>query len=80
MEKQAPCRDPNAGLDPETPGSCPGPKASAKPLSHPGIPLSQPFKGLSHTAALTVNILANNIGISKYINQVLINNEGRKRQ
>ena len=26
------------GLDPRTPGSCPGPKAGAKPLSHPGIP------------------------------------------
>ena len=28
----------DAGLDPGTPGSCPGPKAGAKPLSHPGIP------------------------------------------
>ena len=36
-EKQAPCQEPDAGLDPETPGSCPGPKAGAKPLSHPGI-------------------------------------------
>ena len=38
-EKQAPCREPNAGLDPGTPGSHPGPKAGAKPLSHPGIPV-----------------------------------------
>ena len=37
-EKQAPCREPNVGLDPGTPGSHPGPKAGAKPLSHPGIP------------------------------------------
>ena len=37
-EKQAPCREPDVGLDPRTPGSCPGPKAGAKPLSHPGIP------------------------------------------
>ena len=37
-EKQAPCREPDAGLDPGTPGSCPGVKAGAKPLSHPGIP------------------------------------------
>ena len=37
-EKQAPCREPNAGLDPRSPGSHPGPKAGAKPLSHPGIP------------------------------------------
>ena len=38
-EKQAQCREPSVGLDPRTPGSRPGPKAGAKPLSHPGIPL-----------------------------------------
>ena len=32
-------RAPDVGLDPGTPGSRPGPKAGAKPLSHPGIPL-----------------------------------------
>ena len=37
-EKQAPCREPDVGLDPRTPGSCPGPKAGPKLLSHPGIP------------------------------------------
>ena len=37
-EKQAPCIEPDAGLNPGIPGSCPGPKASAKLLSHPGIP------------------------------------------
>ena len=26
------------GLDPGSPGSCPEPKAGAKPLSHPGFP------------------------------------------
>ena len=36
-EKQAPSREPDVGLDPETPGSRPGPKAGAKPLNHPGI-------------------------------------------
>ena len=36
-EKQAPCREPDMGLDPRTPGSLPGPKAGAKPLSYPGI-------------------------------------------
>ena len=41
-EKQAPCRKPDVGLDPGTPGSCPGPKAGAKPLRHPGIPI-RPF-------------------------------------
>ena len=38
-QKQAPCSEPDVGLDPGTPGSRPGPKAGAKPLSHPGIPL-----------------------------------------
>ena len=38
-EKQAPCREPDVGLDPWSPGSHPGPKAGAKPLHHPGIPL-----------------------------------------
>ena len=37
-EKHAPCREPDEGLDPRTPGSHPGPKAGAKPLSHPGVP------------------------------------------
>ena len=37
-EKQAPCREPNTGLNPGTPGSCSGPKAGAKPLRPPGIP------------------------------------------
>ena len=37
-EKQAPYWEPDAGLDPGTPESRPGPKAGAKPLSHPGIP------------------------------------------
>ena len=38
-EKQAPCRKPNAGLDPRTPESLPEPKADTQPLSHPGVPL-----------------------------------------
>ena len=38
-EKQAPCREPDVGLGPRTPGSHPGPKAGAKPLRHPGIPI-----------------------------------------
>ena len=37
-EKQAPCRKPDVGLDPGTPGSHPEPKADAQPLSHPGVP------------------------------------------
>ena len=39
-EKQAPCREPNVGLDPRTPGPLPGLKAGAKPLSQPGVPLT----------------------------------------
>ena len=31
-------REPDVGFDPGYPGSRPGPKAGAKPLSHPGIP------------------------------------------
>ena len=38
-EKQAPRREPDVGLDPGTPGSCPEPKADAQPLSHPGCPV-----------------------------------------
>ena len=37
-QAKAPCREPNVGLDPRTPGSHPGPKADAQPLSHPGTP------------------------------------------
>ena len=35
-EKQALCREPDVGLDPWTPGSCPGLQAVLNPLSHPG--------------------------------------------
>ena len=38
-EKQAPCKEPDVGLDPGTLGSCPEPKADAQLLSHPGVPL-----------------------------------------
>ena len=37
-ENQAPCREPDVGLDPRTPGSRPEPKADAQLLSHPGVP------------------------------------------
>ena len=37
-EKQAPLGEPDAGLNPRTPGSCPEPKADTQPLSHPGAP------------------------------------------
>ena len=38
-EKQAPCREPDVGLDPGTLGSQPEPKADAQPLSPPGAPV-----------------------------------------
>ena len=42
-EKQASCREPDVRLDPRTPGSHPGPKADALPLSHPGAPFIDIF-------------------------------------
>ncbi|CAK7315610.1 hypothetical protein VULLAG_LOCUS19161 [Vulpes lagopus] len=39
-EKQAPCGEPDEGLNPRTPGSRPEPKADAQPLSHAGVPPS----------------------------------------
>ena len=33
-----PVEEPDAGLDPRMPGSCPEPKADAQPLCHPGAP------------------------------------------
>ena len=45
-EKQAPCREPNVGLDPRTLGSHPKLKAGAQLLSHPGVP-HECFKNLN---------------------------------
>ena len=47
-EKQAPRREPHMGFDPRSPGSRPGPKAGAKPLPHPGIPMNANLSGMSH--------------------------------
>ena len=33
--KQTPCREPDVGLNPRTPGPRPGLKTGAKPLRHP---------------------------------------------
>ena len=38
-EKQAPCREPDAGLHPRMPGSQPEPKTDAQPLNHQ-VPLT----------------------------------------
>ena len=37
-------RGPDAGFDPGSPGSRPGPKAGAKPPRHPGIPKKKSLK------------------------------------
>ena len=37
-EKQAPCREPDVGLNPRTLGSRPELKADTQPLSHPSVP------------------------------------------
>ena len=37
-DRQTPCRDPDVGLDPRTPGSQPEPKADAQPLNYPCAP------------------------------------------
>ena len=41
--------EPNVGFDPGSPGSCPGPKAGAKPLRHPGIPAFDIFEVIIFT-------------------------------
>ena len=40
--------EPDVGFNPGSPGSRPGPKAGAKPLCHPGIPLNLCFKTILH--------------------------------
>ena len=37
-------REPYVGFNPGSPGSRPGPKAGAKPLRHPGIPINKILK------------------------------------
>ena len=44
-------REPDVGLDPESPGSRPGPKAGAKPLRHSGIPNPSLFKEITDSRA-----------------------------
>ena len=41
-EKQAPCKEPDVGLDPRTLVSQPGLKADSQPLSHPGALIYKP--------------------------------------
>ena len=55
-EKQAPCRKPDVGLDPGTPGSRPGLKSGARPRSHPGTPDSMTLKVLNHLAHASISL------------------------
>ena len=48
-------RGPDVGLDPGSPGSRPGPKAGAKPLSHPGVPRSSFMKCPFNSFAISQN-------------------------
>ena len=45
-EKQDPCKELDVGLDPETSGSCSGPKA--QPLSHSGVPKGLFLKSVTY--------------------------------
>ena len=53
-EKQAPCREPDTGLDPGTPGSRTEPKSDAQPLNHPGTPIMVTLKSLSDDINMSV--------------------------
>ena len=52
-EKQAVRRESDVGLDPGTPGSLPGLKAGAQPLSHPGVP--KPIHAFKETDTLSLS-------------------------
>ena len=43
-EKHTPCREPDVGLDPGTPGPHPEPKADAQPPNHPDAPKIKFYK------------------------------------
>ena len=46
------------GFNPGSPGLCPGPKAGAKPLSHPGIPNQQQLDANSAWTAISASFSA----------------------
>ena len=59
--KQAPCGEPNVGLDPRTPGSCPGQKAGTKLLNHPAIPQDLFLIWRSTFSSIKTNLLETKI-------------------
>ena len=52
-EKQAPCGDPEVGLNPRTPESRPEPKADAQALSHLCVPRRNSFEMVYDVAYLS---------------------------
>ena len=54
------------GLDPGTPGSRPGLKADAQPLSHPGVPLSSFNAGLQTNIFIVSILILVNLNIKYY--------------
>ena len=62
-DEQAPCRDPDVGLNLRTPGSRPERKADTQPLSHPGAHnrpnLNGNFVQLTQSFERNVRILKN---------------------
>ena len=66
-EKQAPCGEPDAGLDPGAPGSCPGSKAGAQALSHPGIPRND-FENRPQNCCVALNLASK---LTAYKNSVI---------
>ena len=85
-EKQAPFREPDVGLDPRTPGSCPGPKAGAKLLSHPGIPYFYGFCPVcfvillmfnkSAVPGIDVDTILNNSKLFHRMHYLMLNSSG----
>ena len=48
--------EPDVGLDPKNPGSCPEPKADAQPLSHPGAPINKSFLRKSNVFKIKLKV------------------------
>ena len=71
-EKQAPCREHDARLDPRTPGSCPELKADAQPLGHPGGSWSTVVYRTPHYVTVSTECILTAYFHLKLIYQILI--------
>ena len=65
-------REPDVGFDPGSPGSRPGPKAGAKPLRHPGIPISLIITIIPYVCEVLLLPLRIRTCIPKVINRSII--------